>query len=348
MVPQGTDGNESVCERWGGVVVHRLARKGFWKFLPGTVYDLFAGRGQVLRLIKKIEPDIVHYQAATFIAANCRRRNVLTIHGIAEKDVLWEDRAPAVRWLRWLLLKLTEDYGRRRAPRVILISDYVGSVLPESPSRKIWRIENPIADSFFEADWKPEAGRILCCSRIVPRKNIVGMIEAFAQILRRAPHSQLRIAGDADPDYMRACMARIDRGGLRTKVHFLGNLSVKEVRHELSKANCFALPSFQETAPLSISEAMAVGVPVVAAGVGGVAEMVEHGSTGFIVDPRDPRDIGAAIDRILSDDRLARAMGRRAKIIARERYSASLVAQKTVRAYREIIASGARQTANAA
>jgi glycosyltransferase involved in cell wall biosynthesis len=340
VVPQGTGGNATVCENWGGVSVYRLARGGFWKFIPGTVYDVLAGRRQLNEFIRQIEPDIVHFQGTTFLAAGYETSHVLTIHGIAEKDAVWDARWGALRWLQCLVLKLTENYGRSRAPHVILISDYVGKVLPENKRRRIWRIDNPIADSFFDINWEPEPGRIFVCSTIMPRKNILGLIGAFGRLVQRAPHSRLRIGGSAVPDYLSACRKQVETLGLESRVEFLGNLSVKEVQRELSCANCFALPSFQETAPLSIAEAMAVGVPVVASAVGGIPDMVEHGSTGFLVDPHDARDIADGLSRIISSKRLSRSMGRQAKKIALERCMASVVAQKTVAVYREILREG--------
>jgi glycosyltransferase involved in cell wall biosynthesis len=338
VVPQGTSEEETVQEQLGGVSVYRLARKGIWKIFPGTIYDLFTGREQVMRFLKHIKPDIIHYQGATFLAAGCRQRNVLTIHGIAERDALWEGRNAVFQRIKWLLLKLTEDYGRRRAPRIILISDYVGTVLPEIKLRKTWRIDNPIADSFFDINREAEPGRVFCCSRIIPRKNIEGLIEAFGRVFRRLPHCRLRIAGTAEPSYLGACRKQAAACGLQSSVEFLGNLSVADVQRELSKANCFALPSFQETAPLSIAEAMAAGVPVVAAAVGGISGMIDHGETGLLVDPHEPRDIGDAIERIVSDDQLARSITRRAKDAVRERFRASVVARKTIDVYREILA----------
>ncbi|MDD5303373.1 MAG: glycosyltransferase family 4 protein [Elusimicrobia bacterium] len=337
VVPQGTKEKETTYEKSGGVSVFKLPRRGFWKFLPGTVYDIFAGRLQVKRFIKQIEPDIVHFQDAAFLAADCERRSVLTVHGLSEKDAAWDARWGAFRWLKCLILKLTEDYGRRRTPHIILISDCVISALPENKRRKTWRIDNPIADSYFDIDWEPESGRLFCCSRLTPLKNITGMIEAFGRVLQRAPHCRLRIAGTGEPGYLNDCRKQAATAGLQSRVEFLGNLSVSEVQRELSKANCFAMPSFREVAPLSIAEAMAAGVPVVAAAVGGIPDMVEHGRTGLLVDPHDARDIGDAIGRIISDERLARSMGRRARRIARDRYMASVVAEKTVNAYREII-----------
>jgi glycosyltransferase involved in cell wall biosynthesis len=213
----------------------------------------------------------------------------------------------------------------------------VRKVLPGSKRQKIWRIDNPIADSFFDIHREPESGRIFCCSRVVPRKNVIGLIEAFGRVVRRAPHCRLRIAGSGEPDYLNACKKEVESRGLQESVHFLGNLSVKEVQRELSKANCFALPSFQETAPLSIAEAMAAGVPVVASTVGGIPDMVAHGITGFLVDAHDGQEVGDALERIVSDEQLARSMGRQANEIARQRGMASVVAQRTVEVYREIL-----------
>jgi glycosyltransferase involved in cell wall biosynthesis len=343
VVPQGTEDEEPVCEKWDGCVVYRLPRIGIGKFLPGTLYDMVAGRAQVRRFIHRLGPDIAHFQGASFLAANCGTRNVLTIHGIAERDAIWDMRWGAFRWFKCLLLKLTEGYGRGKSPHIIVISDYVEQFLPENKRRKIWRIDNPIEDSFFKVNRKAEPGRIFCCSTITPRKNIAGMIDVFGQIARLMPHCRLRIAGASDPAYLRACKKRVETRRLQSRVDFLGNLTVREVQRELSKADCFAMTSFQETAPLSIAEAMAAGVPVVAAAVGGIPDMVEHGRTGYLVDPYDPRDIEDAIARILSDDRLARSMGQKAAETARKRYMASVVARKTVEVYREILGAGRLQ-----
>jgi glycosyltransferase involved in cell wall biosynthesis len=338
VVPHGTHEPAVVSEVRGGVRLYWLPHVGIWKRLPGTLYDIVAGKEQLRSFLRSLEPDIVHFQGTTFLAAGCERSNVLTIHGIAEKDAVWDRRRGLGRWMKRLVLKLTEEYGRRRVPHVIVISDSVTTVLPRA-GPKTWRIDNPIADSFFEVVRDADPGRIFCCSKIRPLKNILGMIAAFARVARRAPHCTLRIAGTAEPEYLSACVRQAEKEGVRSKVHFLGSLSVAGVQRELSKADCFAMVSFQESAPLSVAEAMAAGVPVVAAGVGGLPEMVAHGATGFIVDSRNPREIGDAIERILSDPTLAREMGRRARELARGRYMASVVAGKTVEAYREIIAA---------
>ena len=336
VVPKGATG-KTTCERFENFNVYRMGKKGLWRFWPGTVYDIFAGKRQIKSLLKQINPDIVHFQNDAFLAASCPYPHVLTIHGIMERDAMWDMRWGTLRWAKRFLLKQTEEYGRHRVPHIILISEYVRKFMPAKNNiRKTWLINNPIADSYFDIDWQFEPGRIFCCSRIRPLKNIVGMIKAFAIIIRSFPSAQLRIAGTAEPAYLSQCRREVEANSLRDKVSFLGNLSINDIQLELSKANCLAIPSFQENAPLTIAEAMAVGVPVVGARVGGVPEMVEDGKTGLLVDPYDTKDIADAVLKILSDRNLAHSINLQAKEIAKQRFMASVVCKQTLQVYSEI------------
>lgn len=338
IAPTGPRG-ETVCEGWDGFNVFRVGKMGPWRFLPGTLYDVLAGKRRIHSLLKQLKPDIVHFQGVTFLAAGCEEPNILTIHGIAEKDAAWDRRWRILRRPRRMFLKLTENYGRRRTPHVILISEYVREFLPtKNRIRKTWFIENPVADSYFDLEWAPESGRIFCCTRIRPLKNTLGMIRAFALVVQEFPQVQLCIAGTPEAAYLEACKKQARAAGVQDKVHFLGNISIQDVQHELSKANCLVVPSFQENAPLTIAEAMAVGVPVVASRVGGIPDMVENGKTGLLIDPTNDGNISDRIKRILRDEELARSMGRCAKEAANKRFRASAVCEKTLQAYREILA----------
>lgn len=336
VVPKGNVG-ESVCEKWDNFEVCRTGISRIGAMVPGTIYDILRGRKKLNKFLRQLKPDLVHYQGCTFLASNCQFPHILTVHGIAEYDALWE-RKGVVRWLRWLVLKLTEDYGRRRVPHIIMLSKYAQELLEKKTRpRKTWLIENPIAHSYFNVDWQFEAGRIFCCSRIRPLKNVLGMIKAFVHIVQRFPHSHLRIAGPPDAAYLRACKQETDANNLHNSVCFLGSLTIKDVQFELSRANCLAIPSFQENAPLTVEEAMAVGVPVVGARVGGILEMVENGRTGFLVDPYDTKSIYEAVSKILSDEALARSMGHYAREVAKKRFMASVICEKTLQVYHTVL-----------
>jgi glycosyltransferase involved in cell wall biosynthesis len=337
VVPQGAKGSETTYERWGRAGVYRLGRAGMRGMLPGTLYDVAAGKRQLAALLGALEPDIVHFQGMAFLAEGCALPSVLTLHGLAEKDAALERTWGAAQWLKRRVLKATEEHGRRASRRVILISDSVASVLPDDARRKIWRIDNPVDEAFFAAPRAPEPGRVLCCSRVRPLKNILGLLDAFALAARSAPGLTLRVAGAADPGHLRACQRRAAELGLGARARFLGPLGIEDVRRELSRAACLALVSFQENSPLCVAEAMAAGVPVVASSVGGLPEMVEEGGSGLLVNPRDAGGIAEGLLRVVGDPALARAMGERGRELARRRYRASDVAARTLDVYREIL-----------
>jgi glycosyltransferase involved in cell wall biosynthesis len=337
IAPAGRVG-PTTSERWDNVTVHRLGKKGPWRFLPGTLYYIFAGKQRIKSLLRQIDPDIVHVQGFSFLAAHCEQPSLLTLHGIAEEDARWDNHWCVLRKPRRLFLRFTEAYARRRVSHVVLISQYTRRFLPaKNRIRKTWLIENPVAESYFDVERACEPGRILCCARIRPLKNTLGMIQAFALIVRRFPHAQLRIAGTPEPAYLDECKRQVEANHLQDKVHFLGNLSISEVQDELSKANCLVVPSFQENAPLTIAEAMAAGVPVVASNVGGIPEMIENGKTGLLIHPHDTKGIRDAVSKILSDETFARSMGQSAKETAQKRFRVSLACEKTLQAYRDLL-----------
>ncbi|MCD6289459.1 MAG: glycosyltransferase [Anaerolineae bacterium] len=104
-----------------------------------------------------------------------------------------------------------------------------------------------------------------------------------------------------------------------------------------ARAEVVALASHQETAPVTIAEAMAVGRPVVATDVGGVAHMVTDDRTGFVVPRGDERALSDALITVLSDPSRARAMGAAGRVEAERRFRAARVAAQTLDVYRQVM-----------
>jgi glycosyltransferase involved in cell wall biosynthesis len=96
-------------------------------------------------------------------------------------------------------------------------------------------------------------------------------------------------------------------------VTFVGFEPEDAVRRRLAGADILVLPSFAEDVPVCLMEAMASGLPVVATSVGGVTELVEHGSSGLVVRPGDVGSLTEAISRLVKDALLRGALGRAAR-----------------------------------
>ncbi len=101
-------------------------------------------------------------------------------------------------------------------------------------------------------------------------------------------------------------------------------------------AAVFVLFSDEENAPIVISQAMALGLPVVATAVGGVAKMLESGG-GFATEPRDDAAFARACLSILNSADRGASIGQAGAEIARQTYSPARVAELTVQAYRDAI-----------
>ena len=140
----------------------------------------------------------------------------------------------------------------------------------------------------------------------------------LAQALRVLPAGTFRaeIVGDGPdrPDVEAALAA----GGVRQAVELAGERD--DVPERLAAADVFVLSSRSECMPISVLEAMAAGLPVVASAVGGLPEMVEDGHTGYLVAPGDAAALGEALARLVADPDLRRRMGAAGRRRARERF----------------------------
>ena len=315
-----------------GFRVHHLPRPSGPGFL--TYWTLEPRR--IRAELDRFRPDLVHVQGAGGWAFGCPYPWLLTIHGLGERDVLYSDRP--LRRVRSAVMGRVEASARRRASDVICISPYITELVGNQLRGRVWDIENPIDDHFFDVERREVPGRLVFVGRIGPRKNLLALLEAFDQVAPRFPDAELHVAGDDETQvYTDACRKRVeDSEALRGRVHFLGSLPIERVRALLAGASALVLPSFQETAPLVIEEAMAAGVPALASRVCGMPYMIEDGVTGFLFDPERPETIAEKLAVVLGDADLRARLSERSRSVAEERFRASRVAQRTLEVYQDI------------
>ena len=151
------------------------------------------------------------------------------------------------------------------------------------------------------------------------------------------------IAGDGP---MRAELEQAARDlGLRNAV-FLGHLSGPAVRELVANASYAVVPSeCYENCPYAILEAMAAGKPVIATNHGGMAELVEEGTTGFLFPLQNAEVLGAAITRLASDAQLAGELGAAARKVAEREFTPAAHYAAIDSLYRDVL--GAREPAAA-
>jgi glycosyltransferase involved in cell wall biosynthesis len=106
---------------------------------------------------------------------------------------------------------------------------------------------------------------------------------------------------------------------------------------EYEQASLLLLASLEETAPVAIAEAFAVGLPVVGTDAGGIPDMVGDGETGFVRPVRDVAGLAQCVLAILRDVALRERLAANARQVGRAEFALDAIAQKTVAAYREIL-----------
>lgn len=158
-------------------------------------------------------------------------------------------------------------------------------------------------------------------------------LEAARLLTGKFPHLKFAIVGGGSLETELKMLAR--NLGLEEKVIFTG--SQRDVSGLLKAMDIFVLASLREGMPLSVIEAQACGLPIVATKIGGVPEVVKDGVSGILVAPKSPEAISKAVISLLKDSQKAKEMGRAGQRICRERFSSKIMIAKIERLYNDFI-----------
>ncbi len=308
-----------------GVEVRTVPKRpGFDPTLPPRIYSVF----------RELRPDVVHthnpppqiYAIAPARLAGARV--VHTKHG-PHPDAphrLWLRRAGAALAYRFVAVSpMTAEFAREihECPedrlRIVQNGTDLDRFRPDREAREALRSELGIGEA---------AVLLGTVGRMATVKNHALLVRAAAPLL--GPSLHLAIAGGG-PEAART-RALVEELKISAFVHLVGEISA--VPRFLAGLDAFVLSSDTEGLPLSVTEAMGVCLPVVSTAVGGVPKVVVEGETGHLVPARDESALRAAIEKIAADGATRARMGKRAREIALERYSAERMAREYMALYR--------------
>lgn len=219
-------------------------------------------------------------------------------------DPSWHSRAFGT-YYRMLAKRLV-----RRAKRLIVPSNNTARDIVahyDIPEDRISVVPLGV-DAMFCPSRDASRGRdILTVGSIEPRKNLRRLVEAFIALKReRAIEGRLIVVGTAGKNFR---SVRCDIEGYEKEILFKGYVSDDELVALYRRAALFVYPSLYEGFGLPVLEAMACGCPIVTSNVSSLPEVA--GDAAMLVDPRDPRAIAGAIERMMKDN------GLRASYVAR-------------------------------
>lgn len=162
--------------------------------------------------------------------------------------------------------------------------------------------------------------RIVTVSWFRPVKSLDTLARSLVILKDRdVPFYAVIIGGGTDgEDVVRGI---IDEGEISGQTELTGALSRDEVKGHLARSDIFALPSISEGVPVSMMEAMAMGLPVAATDIRGLSEIVIDGVTGFLVPKENPEALADRLEHLIRDDRLRVSMGREGRRLIIDRYN---------------------------
>jgi glycosyltransferase involved in cell wall biosynthesis len=208
------------------------------------------------------------------------------------------------------------------------LTSWVRSV---SPVAQVTCLPNPVSLPVLQEGAR--LNLVVFLGRLDPAKGIFDLLEALSQLRGAIPDVCLACAGEGD----RLPVARYaERLGIADAVKFTGWVGPSGKRALLESAAVFALPSYAEGMPVSLLEAMAAAVPVVASPVGGIPEVVVDGVSGFLAAPGDVATLTRLLRRLLIDRKLGARIGAAGRETVRLRFSPERAIPKLEEIYADL------------
>jgi glycosyltransferase involved in cell wall biosynthesis len=276
--------------RGGKVILFASSRASFWEKAGWTAVIASLGRSPVIVMVAGDFPEAY------------------------ADEPRWFQRAT-----RWLLTRKNVVIGVQSSGW----KSYYGSIFPGA---RTCPIKATVSPEFFEIRETHRSDSstltVLFVGWIILDKGVMDLLDAIPMII--AEYSQpvrFRLVGPlfGKDDFWRGEAARRGIDGVIT---FAGPVAGREaIRREYADADLFVFPSHYEGFPVALLEAIASGLPCIAADVGGVRDILEDGKAGVIVPRRAPRELAAAILSLLRDPALRAGLGAAAAVRARTTYT---------------------------
>jgi colanic acid/amylovoran biosynthesis glycosyltransferase len=205
------------------------------------------------------------------------------------------------------------DLKAASASFVVCVSDFTRSQLYRLVHPSLWDrvrvVRCGIDLSLFQQRKKRPRSRIpklISVGRLSTEKGQVVLLRACRLLADRGRMVQLTLIGNGPLESL--IRSEVAAEKMETYVELTGELPPEAVRDRLEDSDVFCLTSFAEGLPISIMEAMAVGVPVIASSIAGIPELVVNEETGLLVPPGNVEALADAIEKMLSDTKLRDAM----------------------------------------
>jgi len=310
---------------------------------------------QLARILQDLQPDVLHTSTlrpnAYGALAGWLAKVPVIVGTVEGLGTLYTNHDPKIRLARWGVEQVTR-LALRAADAVIFLNPddreyYVSHRLcrPEQ-ARLIVSVGVDVhafsPDRFSLADREAMRQRwglpsdvvvVTMVARLIAPKGVREFLQVAERLNGKARFVLIGEPDPGNPDSLswEDIQDYIQRGVV------LAPGWQKDVASWLAMTDVFVLPSYREGTPVTVLEAMAMGLPVVATDVPGCREAVVHGKTGFLVSPRDIEGLVRAIQRLIEDPELRWRMGRAGRERAVESFAVERIVEQYIELYSELL-----------
>ncbi|WP_440710944.1 glycosyltransferase [Herbiconiux sp. YIM B11900] len=287
------------------ITVHRLYS---WRWYPHD-WLTFALPWRIqqnsARIIDEVKPDVVHFQSHIIVgrgvSSEAKKRGIRIVgtNHVMPENMMAFTGIP--KFLQNWAIGLAWAAARRsfiRADAVTAPTRRAADFFEKATGiENIYAISCGINVDNYQADFTPRTeNRILFVGRVTGEKHIDVLLNAV-KLLPADLNVQVEIVGGGDQ--LKNLQAMANQLGIGDRTTFTGYVTEEELRRAYTRSTVFAMPSIAELQSIATMEAMASGLPVVAANAMALPHLVHDGQNGYLFTPGDAKDLAAKLETVL-------------------------------------------------
>jgi len=304
------------------------------------------------KIIEKLDLDIIHSQHPNLLgtaAAKWARKKkiplVFTWHTLYDKYAHFAVVIPE-KLAAWWAIRNAKNYANN-ADYIITPTESVKEIIKNwgVTNKNIEAISSGVEEETYQnADRqgvrnkfgiKTDEVLLLLVSRLTSEKNIEFLFKSVMDVLKNNESAKFLVAGDGDLVPQLKLTAR--ENNLEDRIIFAGMVDKKEIKNYYAAGDIFVYASKSETQGMIITEAMYLGLPVVAVNAPGICDLVQDNINGFLVSEKEDK-FAEAVEKLIADNELRKKFGLASARIARENYTDKICTEKLLEVYKKVIA----------
>jgi 1,2-diacylglycerol 3-alpha-glucosyltransferase len=307
--------------------------------------------GKIAEIFDDLKIDIIHSQHPNLLGSSAmrfaRRKNiplVFTWHTLYDQYAHFVPFIPEKIAAGWAIRNATRYANKCNA--IITPTKSIIEIVRKwgVTNRNIFSIPTGVEEEEFNNPDREKVRKeqgvgeneilLTLITRLTAEKNVEFLVETILDILQKNKKTKFMVCGEGD---LRAKLINFVKAKkLEDRVIFVGNVARGDLKNYYAAGDIFVWASKSETQGMILTEAMYVGLPIVAVRATGAQDIVEDGKTGFLV-PEDKKEFGIFLQKLIDDEKLRLDFGKEAKKIARQEYTSTISAIKMLEVYENAI-----------